>query len=147
MNPAQCFVCPDFAECIATKACHSTGAAVFSGQTADGNVIFTHGNIGVAGAVKLPDPPRTTTSYEEAKAWADSKDASAKNLVNHPAHYGTANDPFEAIKVIDAWNLGFCDGNVIKYIRRAGQKNRATRKEDLQKAAFYLNHEIEKLDK
>jgi hypothetical protein len=35
--------------------------------------------------------------------------------VNHPAHYG-GDTTYEAIKVIEAWNLGFHDGNAVKYI-------------------------------
>ena len=38
--------------------------------------------------------------------------------VNHPAHYGGEDDPYEAIKVIEAWELGFHLGNTLKYIRR-----------------------------
>ena len=34
--------------------------------------------------------------------------------VNHPSHYGGENNPYEAIKVIEAWDLGFCLGNTIK---------------------------------
>lgn len=40
--------------------------------------------------------------------------------VNNPAHYGGADNPYEAIKVIDAWRLSFCLGNVVKYIARSG---------------------------
>lgn len=61
--------------------------------------------------------------------------------VNHPAHYGGADNPYEVIKVIEAWGLGFCLGNVIKYIARAGRKGDIV--EDLKKAAWYLNREIE----
>jgi hypothetical protein len=43
--------------------------------------------------------------------------------VKHPKHYGGENNPYEAIKVIEAWDLGFCLGNVIKYISRAGKKD------------------------
>ena len=42
--------------------------------------------------------------------------------VNHPQHYGCAENPYEAIKVIEAWDLGFCLGNTVKYISRAGKK-------------------------
>lgn len=63
--------------------------------------------------------------------------------VNHPAHYGGEDNPYEAIKVIEAWGLGFCLGNTVKYIARAGRKGSAL--EDLQKAAWYLNREIERL--
>lgn len=60
--------------------------------------------------------------------------------VNHPAHYGGSENPFEAIKVIEAWGLGFCLGNCIKYIARAGKKG--NRLEDLRKAKWYLEREI-----
>ncbi len=65
--------------------------------------------------------------------------------VNHPEHYGGKDNPYEAIKVIEAWNLGFCLGNCVKYISRAGKKNPAKEIEDLQKAKWYLERHIEKL--
>jgi len=60
--------------------------------------------------------------------------------VNHPAHYGGAENPYEAIKVIEAWSLGFHLGNAVKYIARAGRK--VDRLEDLRKARWYLDREI-----
>lgn len=63
-------------------------------------------------------------------------------MVNHPAHYGGADNPYEAIKVIEAWGLGFCLGNTVKYISRAEKKGAAL--EDLRKAAWYLQREIER---
>jgi hypothetical protein len=72
---------------------------------------------------------------------------SAKDKVNHPAHYGGAENPYEAIKVIEAWELGFCLGNTVKYISRAGKKSKATQLEDLKKAAWYLNREVQNLEK
>lgn len=65
--------------------------------------------------------------------------------VNHPAHYGGGDNPYEAIKVIKAWDLGFCLGNVVKYISRAGKKMIATEIEDLEKARWYLDKHIEYL--
>jgi len=65
--------------------------------------------------------------------------------VDHPAHYGGAENTYEAIKVIEAWELGFNLGNVIKYISRAGKKG--SRIDDLKKAQWYLTREIEKLPK
>lgn len=65
--------------------------------------------------------------------------------IDHPQHYGGASDPFEAIKVIDAWGLGFALGNSLKYIARAGKKPGVDAVIDLRKAAWYLNHEIERL--
>ncbi len=60
--------------------------------------------------------------------------------VDHPPHYGGAENPYEAIKVIEAWGLGFVLGNAIKYVARAGKKG--SRLEDLKKAAWYLAREI-----
>ena len=37
-----------------------------------------------------------------------------KEAVNNPSHYGGADNPYEAIKVIDAWDLNFNLGNTIK---------------------------------
>ena len=65
--------------------------------------------------------------------------------VNHPKHYGGADNPYEAIKVIEAWNLGFCLGNTVKYISRAGKKETDKNVQDLEKARWYLDREIEKL--
>lgn len=65
--------------------------------------------------------------------------------VNHPDYYGGENNTYEAIKVIDAWGLGFCLGNVVKYISRAGKKEGNSMIQDLKKASFYLDHEINKL--
>jgi hypothetical protein len=67
------------------------------------------------------------------------------DAVNHPQHYGGADNPYEAIKVIEAWGLGFCLGNTVKYIARAGKKGAAL--EDLEKAAWYLARHIERAKK
>lgn len=61
--------------------------------------------------------------------------------INHPAHYGGEDNPYEAIKVIEAWELGFNLGNTVKYISRAGKKSKNSL-EDLKKAAWYLDREI-----
>jgi Protein of unknwon function (DUF3310) len=64
--------------------------------------------------------------------------------VNHPSHYG-GDTPYEVIKVIQAWQLDFYTGNAVKYIGRAGKKEKAKEIEDLKKAVFYLNYKIELL--
>lgn len=69
--------------------------------------------------------------------------AKPKEAVDHPAHYGGKNNPYEAIKVIEAWGLGFCVGNAVKYLARAGKKDPAKELEDLKKAVWYLQYEIE----
>jgi hypothetical protein len=67
--------------------------------------------------------------------------------VNHPEHYRFGKDnEYEAIKVIDAWGLGFSLGNTVKYISRAGKKDPTKELEDLKKAKFYLEHHINTLE-
>ena len=67
-----------------------------------------------------------------------------KEAIDHPSHYGGADNPYEAIKVIEAWDLGFNLGNAVKYMSRAGKKDPMKRLEDLQKARWYLEREIMK---
>lgn len=64
-----------------------------------------------------------------------------KEMVNHPDHYGGANNPYEVIKIIEALGVSFHIGNVLKYILRAGKKN--SELEDLKKARWYLDRYIE----
>ena len=63
--------------------------------------------------------------------------------VNNPTHYHPGT--YEAIKVINAWGLGFSLGNVIKYISRAGRKNGSSELEDLKKAQWSLDSAIQDL--
>ena len=63
--------------------------------------------------------------------------------VNHPKHYTAGK--YEVIDVIEDWNLGFNLGNVIKYIARAEHKD--NKLEDLKKAKWYLEREIQNLEK
>ena len=67
--------------------------------------------------------------------------------VSHPSHY--ADRKIEVIDYIEDCGFlkGFCLGNVIKYVSRAGRKNPDKEVEDLEKAAWYLNHFIEYLRK
>ena len=65
------------------------------------------------------------------------------NSVNKPAHY-TEGRKYEPIDVIEDWNLGFCAGNALKYISRAGRKSSGSLSkkektiEDIDKAIWYL---------
>ena len=60
--------------------------------------------------------------------------------VNHPQHYTAHPSGVECIQITE--HMGFCLGNAVKYIWRADLKGNAI--EDLQKAAFYINREIER---
>lgn len=65
--------------------------------------------------------------------------------IDHPPHYGGKDDPYEAIKVIEAWKLNFNLGNTVKYISRAGKKDEIV--QDLKKARWYLDREIAALER
>lgn len=67
------------------------------------------------------------------------------NQVNNPSHYGGVDNTYEAIKVITAWGLDFCLGNTVKYISRAGKKDKGKTIEDLEKAKWYLEYKIQQL--
>lgn len=64
--------------------------------------------------------------------------------VEHPSHYGGAENTYETIKVLEAVlteqeALGFMIGNAIKYLSRYRGKNGL---EDLRKAEWYVNRAI-----
>lgn len=69
------------------------------------------------------------------------------NTVEHPSYYNTGQ--IEVIDAIESWGFGegFNKGNAIKYIARAGRKNKETEIEDLRKAMTYLQFEIDRLEK
>lgn len=63
--------------------------------------------------------------------------------VNHPTHYNSGK--IEVIDFIEDQKLGFHLGNAVKYISRAGKKDPAKVKEDLEKAIWYIQRYIEKI--
>jgi hypothetical protein len=67
-------------------------------------------------------------------------------MVNHPNHYGGEDNTYEAIKVIEAWDLDFHLGNTVKYISRAGKKEVNKELQDLKKALWYLERKIDNLE-
>jgi hypothetical protein len=70
----------------------------------------------------------------------------SNEMVNHPQHYGGEDNLYEAIKVIEAWDLDFHLGNTVKYISRAGKKGTDKELQDLKKALWYLQRKIENLE-
>lgn len=65
------------------------------------------------------------------------------DLVNHPPHYTQHPSGVECIRITE--HMGFCLGNAVKYIWRADLKANAI--EDLKKARWYLDREIERRSK
>ena len=67
----------------------------------------------------------------------------SKEMINHPQHYNMGK--YEAIDVIEDWQLNFNLGNTVKYISRAGHKDNII--QDLKKSLWYLQREIDRLEK
>ena len=67
----------------------------------------------------------------------------APDPVNHPSHY--TDGKIEVIDYIEDKKLGFCLGNAVKYISRAGKKDPTKEIEDLNKAAWYIERRIKEL--
>ena len=81
----------------------------------------------------------------------DIKVEKNSSAVDHPQHY--ADTKIEVIDYIEDKNLGFCLGNAIKYISRAGRKESAAMDakqkaiQDLEKAIWYIKRRIEEIEK
>jgi len=68
------------------------------------------------------------------------KEIQEREMVNHPDHY--QGNKTEVIDIIEDYNLGFSLGNAVKYILRADKKG--NKKQDLEKAIWYINRELDK---
>lgn len=90
----------------------------------------------------LGDVKIETVNTQKVKKKKIMTKENKQDNVNHPNHYGGKDNPFEAIKVIEHYDLNFNIGNAIKYILRAGKKD--IFKQDLEKAVWYLNRELSK---
>jgi hypothetical protein len=86
--------------------------------------------------------PLTTTQKAIAKKLGlTNNQYPTTDLVNHPPHYKAGG--IETIDFIEAKDLNYRLGNVVKYVSRAGKKLNSDPVQDLEKAAFYLQREIE----
>lgn len=72
------------------------------------------------------------------------KTSDKTEAVNSPAHYNDGK--IEVIDFIEDKKLGFCLGNVVKYVARAGKKDPEKEIEDLKKAKWYLERRIKELE-
>jgi hypothetical protein len=68
-----------------------------------------------------------------------------QETVNHPKHYNSDPSGVECITIAENWNFNL--GNALKYMWRAGVKSDTTHIEDLKKAVWYINREIERVSK
>ena len=94
---------------------------------------------------------KTKTLFPEAVQRAKDilENSNIKEMVNGPQHYGGIDNPYEVIKVCEAWGLDK-DAylfNLVKYVARAGKKDPKKELEDLKKAIFYLERKVKNLQK
>ena len=88
--------------------------------------------------------------YEPCQYWEECIDEVKEETVkeddpvNHPKHY--TDGRIEVIEYIEDKNLGFCLGNAIKYISRAGKKEKDKEIQDLRKAIWYIERRIYELE-
>jgi hypothetical protein len=82
--------------------------------------------------------------YIKMHEYKDDKFHIEVDQVNHPVHYTSHQSGIEAIQVTRHMNFNL--GNAMKYIWRAGIKSDEKHIEDLQKAIFYINDEINRLE-
>jgi hypothetical protein len=66
------------------------------------------------------------------------------DAVNHPSHYNSHPSGVECIEVTR--HMTFNVGNAIKYLWRAGLKDRNPSTQDLKKAVWYLEDEIKRIE-
>lgn len=64
--------------------------------------------------------------------------------VDHPKHYNQGG--IELVNIIDSYQLGFYEGNIVKYMIRSGKKPGNSKLQDLKKAQWYLNYLIKSLE-
>lgn len=102
---------------------------------------------------KVQNYNQAATEYKEPENRKIEGKVPQSNRVKHPSHYTWLKNKC-GIEVIDITrHLNFNIGNVVKYVLRSGHKSekgmsdKQKQIEDLQKAAFYINDEIERLRK
>ena len=83
-------------------------------------------------------------NYNEKYTNLDYKVKGWYNMNKTPSHYQGTIQP---IDLINAQNLNFNLGNVVKYVCRAGKKQGENVLSDLEKAKNYINYEIERIKK
>ena len=117
-----------------------------------GRVVFTPGSRMIAYPVGQPYAicDKSEYEYELKNDTIVIKERvnrfKSSNNVSHPPHY--ANGWSNGAEVIDLTeHLSFCAGNVVKYVCRAGRKDPDKHVEDLEKARWYLDREIERVER
>ena len=86
----------------------------------------------------------TSLISPSAKEDSTNRCKEENDIIEHPAHYTQG---IECMDYIESHKLNYARGNIIKYVTRAGLKNESKEVEDLEKARWYLDREIEPVKK
>jgi hypothetical protein len=82
---------------------------------------------------------------DQAPQKIEKKFSKTQSQVDHPPHYNSGK--IEVIDAIEDWELNFSRGNAVKYIARAGRKSSETEIQDLEKALWYIQRELQRIKK
>jgi len=119
-----------------TEVMTASVSAVMTGTNVpDGKVTIT----APVNQVEIVDATKKKVTFKKEKKLSSS----SHDPVNHPKHYTEHPSGIECIQITE--HMGFNLGNAMKYVWRADLKANAI--EDLQKAVWYINREIEKRSK
>jgi len=91
-------------------------------------------------ALDAIEKPKAFQSLDGKTKWVEYPNFGVPDLVNKPPHYKSGG--VETLDFIEAKDLNYRLGNVVKYVSRAGKKLDADPVQDLEKARFYLDREI-----
>lgn len=106
---------------------------------ASGAIVLKGGPAFFGGGVPLT----LKVDFKSVPAPQPENEAQRRDMVNHPPHYTAHPSGVECIQITEHMNFNI--GNTVKYLWRAGDKGELL--EDLRKAAWYLNREIERVSK
>jgi len=119
-------------------------------QTACGNQVTWVASLceeapaAVDGSERINHTPIVPRGFTPAQAVAELRKSAPVEAVRHPSHYNSHPSGVECLTIVRHMNFNL--GNAIKYIWRAGLKS-DNAIQDLEKAAFYIQDEIERLKK
>jgi hypothetical protein len=110
-------------------------------RLADGEIVELVGINGGLLEVKSEHTGHWILYWTDIGTTFEIVDTPSGDAINHPAHYNQGK--IEVIEFIEDKKLGFHLGNAVKYISRAGKKDPAKEIEDLKKAVWYIERQIE----
>jgi hypothetical protein len=109
----------------------------------EGEILSAHTTLYDTYRVRVENPFNREVTERWFPARRLSPVAKKSDAVNRPSHYTWLPKGFEVIDMTEL--LNFNRGNVVKYVARAGRKDKAAEIQDLEKAFFYLKREIARM--